>query len=179
MDKNLLNKMFLKRYCLPINTDVRKYENNDNERIKPKTVCGNYNHISCILKGKRQRILSIGINKIGDTEKNTRGIHAETDAITKLIPLRNKKKLENIDILVIRVSPTNKIQSSKPCYHCIEMFKKLPKKRGYHIKDIYYSNTYGEIVKTTLRDLDNEEKHISQHYRNKLKSRLLCPINSR
>jgi cytidine deaminase len=163
---NILNQMFIKRFCLPVNTDISSYESG----IKPilNSTCGNYNHISCVLKGKKSRILSFGINTLGDSIKNTRGIHAEHDAITKLLPLRNKrKKLENINILVIRLSPTNKIQSSKPCYHCIEMLKILPKKRGYHIQDIYYSNPYGEIIKTNLRNLDNEDKHVSQHYRNK------------
>ena len=138
---NILNQMFIKRFCLPVNTDISSYESG----IKPilNSTCGNYNHISCVLKGKKSRILSFGINTLGDSIRNTRGIHAEHDAITKLLPLRNKrKKLENINILVIRLSPTNKIQSSKPCYHCIEMLKILPKKRGYRIQDIYYSNPY-------------------------------------
>jgi cytidine deaminase len=169
MNETILNKLFLKRFCLPINTDIDSYELGENSNNLRKTnICGNYNHISCILKGKRQRILSFGINTMGNSITNTTGIHAETDAISKLLPLR-KKKLENIDILVIRISPTNKIQSSKPCYHCIEMMKRYPMKRGYQIQHIYYSNTYGEIIKTTLRELDNEEKHISQHYRNKAK----------
>jgi len=154
---------------LPINTDIDSYELGENSNNLRKTnICGNYNHISCVLKGKRQRILSFGINTLGNSITNTVGIHAETDAISKLLPLR-KKKLENIDILVIRISPTNKIQSSKPCYHCIEMMKCYPMKKGYQIQNIYYSNTYGEIIKTTLRELDNDEKHISQHYRNKAK----------
>lgn len=167
MDETLLQKMFIKRYCLPVNTDIRSYESGETNNLKKTIVCGNYNHISCVFKGKQSRILSFGINKSGDSMKNTPGIHAETDAILKLLPLRNKKKLENINIVVIRISPKNKIQSSKPCYHCIKMLQILPKKRGYNIQDIYYSNTYGDIVKTTLTELDNEEKHISQYYRNK------------
>uniref|UniRef100_A0A6C0HZS0 CMP/dCMP-type deaminase domain-containing protein n=1 Tax=viral metagenome TaxID=1070528 RepID=A0A6C0HZS0_9ZZZZ len=165
--ENILNQMFLKRYCLPINTDIRSYELGE-KNLRKTSVCGNYNHISCVLKGNKS-VLTFGINKIGDSVRNTPGIHAETDAILKLLPLRNKKKLENINILVIRISPTNKIQSSKPCNHCIKMLNILPKKRGYHIQDIYYSNTYGEIIKTTLGKLENEEKHISQYYRNRNK----------
>ena len=167
--EDILSKMFIKRYCLPINTDIRSYELGEHRGLRKTNICGNYNHISCVLKGKHQQILSFGINQLGDSVKNTAGIHAEADAISKLLPLRNKKKLENINILVIRISPTNKIQSSKPCEHCIRMLKILPRRRGYQIQDIYYSNTYGEIIKTTLEKLDSEEKHISQHYRNKLK----------
>jgi hypothetical protein len=47
------------------------------------------------------------------------------------------------------------------------MLNILPKKRGYNIQDIYYSNSYGEIIKTTLGKLENEEKHITQYYRNR------------
>ena len=69
---------------------------------------------------KKVRILSFGVNQMGDIYGNTPGIHAECDAISKLIPLKPKKKLENINILVIRLSTKNKIQSSKPCSNCIE-----------------------------------------------------------
>ena len=41
---------------------------------------------------KKARILSFGVNQMGDTSGNTPGIHAECDAISKLIPLKPKKK---------------------------------------------------------------------------------------
>ena len=42
---------------------------------------------------KKARILSFGINQLGDSEGKTPGVHAECDAILKLIPLKNKKKI--------------------------------------------------------------------------------------
>ena len=168
MDSELLNKLFIKRFCLPVNTDIDSYENGSITLSKKTNyVCGNYNHVSCVLQGRNSRILSIGINKLGDSEKYTQGTHAEHDAILKLLPLKYKKRLENIDLLVIRLSLKNKIQSSKPCYHCIEMMKILPRKKGYNIQNIYYSDNSGSIIKTTLSQLDNEEKHFTQYYRNK------------
>lgn len=47
---NLLDKMFIKRFCLPIDTDIDIYENGQGN-INP-CLCGDFNHISCLLQGK-------------------------------------------------------------------------------------------------------------------------------
>jgi cytidine deaminase len=104
---------------------------------------------------------------MADSDGIRPGIHAEHDAINKLQPLKYKKKLESINLLVIRVSKTNKIQSSKPCGNCIEKMKTLPTKKGYKIQDIYYSDSEGSIIKKSLESLDAEEKHYSRFYRHK------------
>ena len=117
---------------------------------------------------KKARILSFGVNQLGDTDGNTPGIHAECDALSKLIPLKPRKKLENINLLLIRLSTKNKIQCSKPCYNCIETMKNLPPKIGYKINNIYYSDSTGNIVKTTIKALEKEEKHYSQYSRRKM-----------
>ena len=116
---------------------------------------------------KKDRILSYGVNQIGNTKGQNPGIHAECDAILKLRPLKNKKKLQSINLLVIRLSSKNKIQSSKPCNNCIETMKILPQKKGYKIENIYYSNEEGNIIKTNLNKLDLEEKHYSKYYKKK------------
>jgi cytidine deaminase len=104
---------------------------------------------------------------MGDSAGKNPGIHAECDALTKLMPLKNKKRLESINLLVVRFSPKNKIQSSKPCYNCIETMKNYPKKIGYKIENIYYSDSDGNIIKTNLKILDTEEKHYSKYFRRK------------
>jgi len=104
---------------------------------------------------------------MGDSEGKKPGIHAECDAISKLMPLKNKQKLEAINLLVIRLTSKNKIQSSKPCYNCIETMKILPQKKGYKIENIYYSDADGNIIKTNLNKLDSEEKHYSRYFRRK------------
>jgi hypothetical protein len=114
---------------------------------------------------KKARILSYGFNKMGDSEGLQPGIHAEYDAIRKLLPLRRKKRLVSINILVIRVSGKNKLQSSKPCVNCINTMKTLPPKLGYKIEDIYYSSDNGEIIKSSIKNLENEEPHYSRFYR--------------
>jgi hypothetical protein len=114
---------------------------------------------------KKARILSYGFNKMGDSDGLKPGIHAEYDAIRKLLPLRRNKRLVNVDILVIRVSGKNKLQSSKPCVNCIQSMKILPAKLGYRIQNVHYSTNDGSIIKTNLNNLDNEDKHYSRFYK--------------
>ena len=66
---------------------------------------------------------------MGDDNGKNPGIHAETDALTKLKPLRCDKKLECINILVIRLSKKNNLQSSKPCINCINTIIETTKER--------------------------------------------------
>ncbi len=117
--------------------------------------------------GKNFRVLSYGCNQMGDDEGIKAGVHAEQDAINKLMPLKYKKSMENINLLVIRISKKNKLQSSKPCNNCIKYMKSVSIKKGYNIKNIYYSMSEEIIVKTTLSKLEIEEQHISRFYRKK------------
>lgn len=43
--------------------------------------------------------------------------------------------------------------------------KNLPEKKGYHIRNIYYSNENGDIIKSSLKHLENEELHYSKFFR--------------
>lgn len=104
---------------------------------------------------------------MGDYDGHEPGIHAEHDAINKLKPLERKKKLEHVNLLVVRFSKKNKFQNSKPCANCIQTMKKLPEKKGYKIRDIYYSNDNEEIVKSNFQMLEKEELHYSRYYKNK------------
>jgi hypothetical protein len=170
---NLLDKMFIKRFCLPANSDIELYENGSIHMNS--CLCGHYNHAACILQGKgkgkseKASVLSFGMNQMGDSDGIQPGIHAEQDAINKLQPLKYKKNLESINILVIRLSSKNNLQSSKPCASCISSMKFLPIKKGYKIQNVYYSDSEGNIIKTNLTCLDNEEKHYSRFYKQKNK----------
>ena len=118
---------------------------------------------------KKTKILSFGVNQSSNSDCITAEIHAEQDAINKLKPLKYKKNLESINILVIRLSSKNNLQSSKPCASCISSMKFLPIKKGYKIQNVYYSDSEGNIIKTNLTCLDNEEKHYSRFYKQKNK----------
>jgi len=169
---DLLDSLFLKRFCLPINSDINLYENGKST-ISP-CLCFPYNHVSCILKGKiksiysplnKTKILSYGVNQMGDTDGKKQGIHAEQDAFAKLIPLKYKKKLQKISLLVIRLSPSNKLKNSKPCSTCIDLIKTIPSKKGYKITEIHYSDNEGNIIKTSIENLEKEEYHYTRHKR--------------
>lgn len=95
------------------------------------------------------------------------GVHAEEDALNKLKPNKNNNPI-HINILVIRISKTNVLQSSKPCANCIEKLKKIPGKKGYKLDNIYYSESPEKIIKTKLSILDADEKHYSRFYKKKL-----------
>ena len=46
----LLDNMFIKRFCLPIDSDIDLYEKGSMNINS--CLCGHYNHVSCILQGK-------------------------------------------------------------------------------------------------------------------------------
>lgn len=104
-------------------------------------------------------VLSYGINQI----RMNSSIHAEFNALQKLNPLRIKKKLCKINLLVIRLSPKNKLQQSKPCSNCINLMNSYPMKIGYKIQNVFYSDENGCIVKTNLKNLKNV--HVSKFHK--------------
>jgi len=54
MYSTILNTMFLKRFCLPHNSEIENYENGKNKINNCACGNGNYNHIACIIKGKER-----------------------------------------------------------------------------------------------------------------------------
>ena len=132
-------------------------------------------HVFCRIKSalKKAKVLSYGINKLNDKNINLPGIHAETNAILKL-KKQNNKKLEKIDILVIRLTGTNKLQNSKPCHHCIMNMKRLAPQKGYKIINIYYSDENKNIIKTNLTSLEIQEHHYSRYFNAKKNYNFNC-----
>jgi len=114
---------------------------------------------------KKVSVLSYGMNSYADIDGKNPGVHAEEDAINRFMPLKLKKNLEVVDLLVIRLSKTNKIQSSKPCINCIRTMQTAPLKKGYKIRYVYYSNSEGGITRSNLKTLENEDQHISRYYK--------------
>jgi len=159
--------LFLKRFCLPCDTNIKSYQNGT---LKHKYICGNYYHISCIIKDNifdKNSILSIGMNQYSDKNGLEPTIHAEHNVLNKLKQIKYKKKLQDINLLVIRVTKKNELRDSKPCSNCIKIMSVLPQKKGYKIKNIYYSDNEGKINKTTLTKLQGEEQHVSGYYKKK------------
>ena len=71
--------------------------------------------------------------------------HAEVDAINKLVPLRNNSKLCKVSLMVIRVNRSGNLSNSMPCTNCSNYMKTVAVKKGYKIKNIYYSTVDGKI----------------------------------
>ncbi len=177
----IMDTMFLKRFCLPVDTNLDEIKNN-NLRVN-KCICGNYFHVSCVFQGKytsipeiniysssqskKINILSYGMNKYTDIDGTMPSVHAEIDAILRLPYLHKRKKLVKVNLLVIRFLKSYKLASSKPCFNCIKNMIDIPQKRGYKIEDIYYSEDNDTIVKTNINKLSNEiNPHVTSYYRN-------------
>lgn len=91
------------------------------------------------------------------------GCHAEVSAMKRLPPNKSKKR-KTINLLVIRVNNGGKLRNSKPCTKCIEKLGRIP---GYKVKNVYYSNSCGNIVMEKFNSLANSEnQHISSRFRN-------------
>lgn len=92
-------------------------------------------------------------------------IHAEIDLLNNLPSLPKRKNLKRIDIQVLKVSGSRnnpRLGNSKPCWNCICSLWTIPRKKGYRIGNIYYSDQYGNICKTTLNKLSLETPYISR-----------------
>jgi cytidine deaminase len=111
-----------------------------------------------VLKGKVTKdkaingnILSFGENHyMANNIGKLYMIHAEHDAIKKL---PYTKKRTTINLLVVRFTKNKKLCMSKPCNKCIQNMHTLAPKKGYNIRNIYYSTENGTIEKTTLTRL--------------------------
>jgi cytidine deaminase len=101
------------------------------------------------------------------TSNNGATIHAEHYAINKLKTRPKNKKLYKISIVVIKISPTGLLGMSKPCKHCIENLQMLANRKGYHIEDIYFSNSSRQIEKWSFDELAKDpNKHVTEFYKN-------------
>jgi cytidine deaminase len=93
-------------------------------------------------------------------------IHAEINAVMKLPSLPRNKKLKKIDLLVIKVSKTGVLGSSKPCLNCLQKLNTIVITRGYHLVKIHFSTQGGEIKsKKFIELLYEDDPHISKFYK--------------
>jgi hypothetical protein len=101
-------------------------------------------------------------------------IHAEIDAVMKLPTLPRNKKLKKIDILVIKVSKTGVLGSSKPCLDCLNKLNTYVVNRGYSLIKVHFSTQGGDIKSKKFIELLNEDNpHISKFFKNTYKENLI------
>jgi hypothetical protein len=109
---------------------------------------------------------SYGENHYNNANDSTcSSIHAETNAMRKLLPLPRQKKLKKVDLLVIRVSKNGQYGNSKPCIHCILRLSKTLPEKGYILHDVHYTDEHGAIISIRFQNLLHEATpHISRFY---------------
>jgi cytidine deaminase len=153
--ESLIYNMYRKRFGISKELTYFEQEN----------ICdcgGKYHHIACCFKDN-DNILSFGINYfMNNSLGNKYMIHAEHDAIRKL-PYNDKRR-KSINILVLRFTKTNKLCMSRPCLQCLQYMLKICPKKGYNVKNIYYSTNNGNIEKTKINKLMKENIHYSKSY---------------
>ena len=109
-----------------------------------------YKHAAAVIK--HDKILAIGINHFKGIS-----IHAEVDAIKNYLKKYNKKRLDGLDLIVIRNSGMN-LSYSKPCKYCCLFLKE----KG--IRNIFYSDYSGNITIENVETINNS--HICCYKRN-------------
>lgn len=67
-------------------------------------------------------------------------------------------KCPKYDLVVIRVSKTGKLGSSRPCFHCLSSLEMACQKYNFMIGNVFYSTTDGNIIKEHFADMRNSEK---------------------
>jgi len=110
------------------------------------------------------------MKNVASGANNTRGkyfkhrsIHSEEQVIKQLnlLPKEKTRKIKNLVLIVIKMSHNGKLGMSKPCSNCVKTLQNIP---GYNIKYVYYSDGMGNLVKTKLSAL-TENEHVSRYFR--------------
>ena len=121
-------------------------------------------HAACIFD-KNNTPISYGINHVNDLNKNSKddSIHAEQHAFINA-PNNNKKKLKDVNLLVVRYNKSFNLTNSFCCDRCIKSFGDL-RKKGYRLKKVYWSTENGEIIcqkANILIDLPKEDRYFTK-----------------
>ncbi len=91
--------------------------------------------------------------------ENSEKKHAETEALSK-IKMNSRKKY---DLLVVRLTRSGKLSSSRPCFHCLCKLEKS----GVKIRHVYYSTQDGTIAREKFTEMkDSPLTYISSGHRN-------------
>jgi len=148
---SIIENMYRKRFGMSKEGDIKS--------TKPSCCnCGTqFYHMACCIKGNvssgKINILSFGENKYRPStnlESVRSSIHAEQNAINKLPYAKNPIK---INMVVLRFTKKYTLSMSKPCSKCLHHMTNFSPKKGYIIKNVYYSTSDNKIIKTNLNSL--------------------------
>jgi len=118
-------------------------------------------HIAMVFQESGSNIIPLSFGQ--NWAKMTINYHAEHNAIRKL-KNRESKKLQAVNIFVLRTTLAGTIGSSAPCAHCLAIMCTLAVKKGYKINNVYYTNNKREIEKKKLSELLIQDPYISRYY---------------
>jgi len=93
---------------------------------------------------KSLHIVTTATNQINKGSSKKWTFHAEENLIKKLKKLRAKERKGNISVLIMRWSIRKGWTIAKPCKNCLRDLL------NYGIKEIYYTNNSGKIIKYKL-----------------------------
>lgn len=136
--------------------------------------CGPSNHAAYLVKSGKNRMNFHSKCYYGENHYQPgcyATTHAELDVIARVSKLHTdkiKKRNKQIyNLIVIRVSKSDwQLGNSQVCKHCIDNIILSSKRTGIKIKKIYYSDTDGNMIKTTpLRMSNDDNPFISSFYR--------------
>tara|TARA_B100000963_G_scaffold358847_1_gene384538 strand:- start:15716 stop:16159 length:444 start_codon:yes stop_codon:yes gene_type:complete len=108
---------------------------------------------ACIIDTKDKnsaKILSIGFNKYNIDNRSSvvepNNCHAEVDACMKLQFNKTPEKKIKVNLIVFRSNPKkNRLLMAKPCNNCIKTMNYMIHKKGYILKNVYYTDDNGNI----------------------------------
>lgn len=87
------------------------------------------------------------------------------DAIQRIKKISCKKRIVNVNVIVIKITQCGILRYSMPCVNCLKHLCELPK-YGYKVKYIYYSDEHGNIIKRKLNNLLLlNAHHVSKRFR--------------
>ena len=94
-------------------------------------------------------------------------IHAELNSLKRFRHVMSSKNLNNkhVDLLVIRLTKSNKLGESRPCFHCLEQLIKS----NVNIRYVYYSTNDETIEREKFSTMINSSKtYVSYGHKKRL-----------
>jgi hypothetical protein len=76
------------------------------------------------------------------------------------ITSKSKYKHKNFDLMVLRLNNLNELRDSKPCLLCLQYLSKI---KRVNIKNIYYSDINGDIIKSNINELKNISRYSKKY----------------
>jgi hypothetical protein len=127
-----------------------------------KSNCLKHYHV-CAFFNMKAGVMVTSDNLLLNTVRYPMTIHAEVATINKVSKQiyggSDPRPPKWFDVLVVRISPTGVLGSSRPCHHCIKTIANHPLVK---VRYVYYSTAEGTIQREHIREMQVSDKnHVS------------------